>query len=394
MIDQITSTTRKSFGSRLGGSIGGILFGFLFVCGSIFLLSWNENRAVVTSRSLEEGQKTVVSLSSPEIDPANNGKLIHVSGEVVAGKPVTDIVFKISANALRLARKVEMYQWKEEKEEQTTKRADGSTETKTTYRYTKTWSETRIDSTKFQQQEGHVNPVGLPANSISFPAEDARLGSFLVPGSLLRNAKGEQPLVPTEADLEKVPSPWKEKMRIAPPGFYFGADPANPAIGDLKFSFTILPEGPFSILASQKNDQLAPHATKAGREIERLESGILTAAEMFNRAHRENNILTWLLRGAGGLAMALGFRMILSPISTLGSVIPIFGRILESGVGFVATILAAAGSLITIAVAWVAVRPVFGITLVVLAVGALFLPRLLRARRDPSVPPPIDGTAG
>jgi len=394
MIDQFTSTSIKSVGSRIRSSLGGILFGFLFVAGSIYLLSWNENRAVTTARSLEEGEKGVVSLPAAAADAANEGKLIHLSGEAITTEPLSDPVFGLSATALRLGRVVNMYQWKEGKEETTTKRSDGSTETKTTYRYTKTWAGSRLDSSKFQQPEGHQNPPSLPVTADSFVAQNATLGSFKLPLRLLVKMKGDQPLVPTAGDLEKVPSPWNAKLHVFESGFYHGVDPVNPAIGDLKITFQHLPPGPFSILAQQQGDTLAPHPTKAGREIERVESGLVSAALMFHRAHHENNILTWLLRGAGGLAMALGFRMVLSPISTLGSAIPIFGRILESGVGFIATILAAAGSLVTIAAAWIAVRPVFGITLVVLAVGALFLPRLLRGRRDPSVPPPIDGTAG
>jgi hypothetical protein len=394
MLDQITRTTTKSFGSRLGSSIGGILFGFLFVAGSIYLLSWNENRAVTTARSLAEGEKTVVSLPAATVDSANEGKLIHLSGEATTSEPLSDPIFGVSVTALRLGRVVNMYQWKEDKEETTTKRSDGSTEKKTTYRYTKAWAGSRIDSSKFQQPEGHQNPPSLPVSADSFVAPNAMLGSFKLPARLLAKMKGDRPLVPTAGDLEKVPAPWNPKLHVFESGFYHGVDPVNPANGDLKITFQMLPPGPFSILAQQQGETLAPYPTMAGREIERVENGLVSAALMFQHAHSENNLLTWLLRGAGGLAMALGFRMVLSPISTLGSAIPIFGRILQTGVGFVATILAAAGSLVTIAVAWVAVRPAFGITLVVLAVGALFLPRLLRARRDPSVPPPIDGPIG
>ena len=55
-----------------------------------------------------------------QIDAANEGKLIHVSGTSNATAPLADPEFDISTKGLRMARIAEMYQWEEEKHEETT----------------------------------------------------------------------------------------------------------------------------------------------------------------------------------------------------------------------------------------------------------------------------------
>ena len=114
MSDSFTEITTKSWGTRLGKSIKGVLFGLVLIVGSCIFLFWNEGRAVQTQRSLTEGASLVVLVDPARVDPANDGKLVHLSGDLKPGAPLTDPDFTVSATALRLVRTVEMYQWKEE----------------------------------------------------------------------------------------------------------------------------------------------------------------------------------------------------------------------------------------------------------------------------------------
>ena len=140
MSDSYTEVTTKSWGSRLVKSIKGVLFGLILIVGSCVFLFWNEGRAVQTQRSLTEGASLIVNIDPARVDPANDGKLIHVSGDLKAGAPLADPDFAVSASALRLVRVVEMYQWKEEERKETRKNFGGSEETVTTYEYVRTWS--------------------------------------------------------------------------------------------------------------------------------------------------------------------------------------------------------------------------------------------------------------
>src|SRR5580765_6380159 len=121
MTDTFTEVTTRSWRSRIVESIKGVLFGFVLILGSGAALFWNEGRAVQTQRSLTEGAGVVIDIDPAQVDPANEGKLVHVSGDMRAPAPVVDADFGVSANGLRLVRSVEMFQWKEDKKTETRK---------------------------------------------------------------------------------------------------------------------------------------------------------------------------------------------------------------------------------------------------------------------------------
>src|SRR5687768_7217856 len=93
-----------------------VVIGILMMIGALPMLFWNEGRAVRTAESLGEGRGAAVSVSSEKVDPAKEGKLVHTMGRAKTADTVSDPVFGVSANAIALRRKVEMYQWKETSE--------------------------------------------------------------------------------------------------------------------------------------------------------------------------------------------------------------------------------------------------------------------------------------
>jgi Transmembrane protein 43 len=132
--------------------------GLLLVVGSIAGLFWNEGRSIQTTRSLAEGGAMVIEADPARIEPGNDGKLVHVTGELKTTAPLKDPDFLVEAQAARLLRKVEMYQWKEESRSETRKTAGGGEERVTTYSYRRTWAENRIDSNRFHNRFGSASP--------------------------------------------------------------------------------------------------------------------------------------------------------------------------------------------------------------------------------------------
>ena len=130
--------SRGSWGSRLGGSLKGIFVGFVLVGAGIVLLFLNEGRAVKRAKALDPGSAAVVSVAAASVDPANEGKLVHLTGTATTDEILMDPEFAISAQALHLRRNVEMYQWEQTSESKTEKKVGGGTETTTTYSYRKT----------------------------------------------------------------------------------------------------------------------------------------------------------------------------------------------------------------------------------------------------------------
>lgn len=91
------------------------IVGFNLVFFSLLLLLWNEGKAIESSRSYHEGLRSVYPLvSSDVILPENEGKLVHIVGYLKVVEPLEDSFYGVSIAAVKLKRRVQMYQWVEE----------------------------------------------------------------------------------------------------------------------------------------------------------------------------------------------------------------------------------------------------------------------------------------
>ncbi len=221
----VEEVTTESWGSRLGGSIKGVIIGGVLFVAGIPLLFWNEGRAVKTSQALEEGKANCISVPSADtVDALNEGKLIHVTGTAETQDVLSDTLFPgINMKAMELNRKVEYYQWVEDSKSETKKNTGGSTTTTTTYTYSKKWVSEPEDSSEFKEA-GHENTVFYTeAEDTSQNAQQATMGAFALTTGQISSISGEEPV-----SLEGVQWPESLKGRTTVSGntLYIGR-PAN-----------------------------------------------------------------------------------------------------------------------------------------------------------------------
>ncbi|MBV8315052.1 MAG: hypothetical protein JOZ53_08950, partial [Planctomycetaceae bacterium] len=95
--DSYTETSSQGWSSRLGNAFLALPFGLILFLASFVVLFWNEGRSVRTAKALAEGQAAVVSIPSDRVDAANEGKLVHISGEATTDQTLEDPQFHISA---------------------------------------------------------------------------------------------------------------------------------------------------------------------------------------------------------------------------------------------------------------------------------------------------------
>ena len=154
----------RSARHRRQPAVAGAMLGGVLSIASFPTLFLNEGRAVKTARSLQEGAASVVSIDGNQVDPSCEGKFVHLSGEARTDETLTDDVFGVEVNAIRLIRSVEMYQWKE-LEEKVTRKVDGKSKTETRFAYEKIWADSPLDSSKYHEPSGHENPASFPFGS-------------------------------------------------------------------------------------------------------------------------------------------------------------------------------------------------------------------------------------
>lgn len=372
--DSITEVTTTSWFERIKSGLFGALVGLLLFIVAFPVLFWNEGRAVHRAKTLEEGAGLVISVDVHEINPDNESKLVHVSGKTATNDTLEDAMFGLKlSKIIKLQRTVEMYQWEEERHSETKEKLGGGTETVTTYRYHKTWSDTAINSSHFKQSEGHLNPADIPIKSKSFAAQEVKLGGFKLSTGLIGQLNNYQSLNMTEATLKQVPKTTlgnNATVRLNDGNFYVGQNPLQPQIGDLRIHFKVVHPDTVSVVAKQTGTALTTYTTKVGGTLEMLQHGVVTAAEMFKREVSANNMLTWGLRLGGFVVMFIGLSMIFNVLRTLTAVLPFLANIVGFITGVIALLISGVLSLITIALAWLFYRPLLAIGLLLVA-GAL-----------------------
>lgn len=386
MPDSFVETTSTSWLSRIGQSITGVLIGIVLIAGSIILLFWNEGRAIQTARSLTEGGKAVVDVAPQPIDPANDGKLIHVSGDTKTTAPLADREFGVSTKALRLVRNAEMYQWQEDRHEETQKSLGGSEQKVTTYTYKKVWSDRAINSQNFRHPEDHANPQ-KKFGRLNVTARDATLGAFQLGAPLLD-------LLPTNTALQldrEAADPLKPNMpnvQVVDGKIFIAANPDSPQIGDYRISYAYAAVGPVSAVGRQAGATIAQYQTRAGDRLLLAVNGQQSATDMFKHAEEENRIITWVIRLGGVLAMWLGAYLMLRPLVVVADVVPLIGSVLGAGAGLVALAFTAIVAAAVIALAWLWYRPLIGASVLVIGLVIGFAAHRLAGQRNAARPKP------
>ena len=380
MPDSIQVTSSSSWFTRLGKAFTGIVVGIILILVGIALLFWNEGRAVKTYNTLKEGQGLVIDVASDSVDAANDGKLVHLTADALTDETLVDQDFGISANVIRLRRDVLMYQWEETRQTETRKKIGGGEETVTTYTYSKEWRRSLNDSSNFQSPSGHENPSEFPFDSMTWDAENVPVGAFYLSPDLVSQLSDFAGL-----SVREIPegAAWPEDAKLSNGGIFLGADTAQPQIGDVWINFSVVEQGPVSLIAAQNGDTFAEYQTKAGGTIAMIVAGNVPAQQMFEDAIAQNTLITWLVRLGGFILIWIGFGLLFAPLSVLADIVPLFGSLVGAATGLIAFPLALAVALTVIAIAWVVFRPLLGITLLVLAVAALFFGFRAFAKKKP-----------
>ena len=382
--NSFTEVTSEGWGGRIMSSIKGIAFGGVLFLVAFPLMWWNEGRAVNTSKKINFANDNIVAVSIDKVDPANEAKLVHVSGKAETDEVLKDKTFGVESNALGLIREVEMYQWVEEKESESKKKLGGSKETVTTYKYEKQWSSDLVKSSDFKQatytdeagiEQKRSNPTSFACTAQKQTAKDVTLGAFAIPSHLISRINKADVISGVE-----VPKELQAKIKKTESGLYVGKDTKSPQIGDLKISFKAIKAQDVSILAKQTKETFSAFNTPFG-DFEKLEAGVVDSNGMIANAKASNSTLTWILRVVGVVCLFLGFNLLLKPFVVLADVIPFLGSLVGVGTAMVSGLVAILCASLTIGIAWIFYRPLVGIPLVLISVGASYMIFAKRKKR-------------
>ena len=384
----VTEFSDQSWFSRIGKSIKGILVGMVLVVVAVVALFWNEGRTVREAKTIEEGRSSVVTIDANTIAPDHEGKLVHLIGRAATEETLSDPVFAVKVTALRLRRRVEMYQWKETKKSRTKKKVGGGTRTETTYSYSATWSPRVIDSGRFKES-GHDNPKTMPWSGSSRDAKVVSLGAFRLPGSLVTQMTNYEPIAAAAEMFEGVSD--ANGLEVRADVLYLanesGRQEGEARIGDVRVAFEQVPIGLVSVISKQVGNSFERYVSATGNDIHMLAVGAKSSAAMFQQREQTNRLIKWAIRLGGFVVMVIGFGLIFKPLSVLGDVVPFIGNLIGAGTFVIALALSVVISFVVIAIAWLFYRPLIGIGLIIAAIAAIVLLKMAAKRKAPASPP-------
>ncbi len=388
-----TETTKTTYGQRVKKSFGGIGSGLLLLVVGTILLWWNEGRAVKTTKMLKEAAGVTVEMTDiGTIDPQFDGKLVHATGMTATIDSLIDPDFGIGVTGVKLVRKVEYYQWVEKSKSTTKDKVGGSQETTTTYTYEKKWVSSPVNSEEFHDPEYQgANRIKIVVDDLRQTAENVTFGAYRLSKSQIASISGEQPYVFSESDTERITNElFKEEcqadttlsVKIQNNVVSFGRKTGTPEVGDVRVTFTKVLPCEVSLMAQVSGDTFVPFTAKNGKSFDVLQTGVLSADQMYEGQHSANKMWLWILRILGIFLVIGGLKGIFGFLETLAKVVPFIANIIGAGVGLVCSLVGFAWSFIVIAIAWLAYRPVLGISLIVIAVALI----VLLARKKKAAP--------
>ena len=410
----VTSQT-SWFSSIVKALLGFVIAPLVGLCAA-FLLFWNEGDYLYIAYSLDEGEQVVKSIDPHQIDPALEGKLVHVSGHLKVPHQVEDPQFGLKVTAIRLYRIAEMYQWKESKSERRVDKVGGGTQTITEYHYALGWHEALIRSNSFQTPRGHENPESIPFTSQVFDAKEVLLGAFRLDPSQLKQLDTRTDLSLDWFKPDEIPQEISARPLLLRDQLYFPREilrskgapevpvkltaerPQRPEVGDVRIRYQVVPPQEVTIVAKQSAGTFVEYATKvkARRGINLVAAGKKSSQEMFADARFANVAGLWMMRSFGGFLMFVAVGMFLQPIRALASVIPLLGQIVGWGLALVAFFVSGGLTVMVVGLAWLYYRPIVGLLILLLGaiviVGVVMLLQMRRSLQEsPEMPAPLIG---
>ncbi|XP_023027107.1 transmembrane protein 43 [Leptinotarsa decemlineata] len=335
----------------------------------VWLLTWNEGRAVHHAHSLDETYNNAIILSPyDQLDNNNDGKVVHISGNLKIDEPLTEFDYGISIQAVKLKRRVQMYQWVEER----TPRDDdetigGAQYSINDYYYITEWRDRLVDSSSFYVRHGHENPRDIPLKTITYLASDVRLGQLQVGNDIIEKFNDF-----IEVTSDERPERRDVKLHM---GIYYHCDDIwNPQVGDIRVQFYYAGASgeAVTIIAKQENGVLVPYESSKGHKIALLRHGNLNINQMFSAEHFDARLETWKLRGLGVFILYASAVCLAKLLRILFFQMPVLDCFITGDPMSLGNVLLAISvSLVVIATAWILYRPMLGAGLLLAAVSPL-----------------------
>lgn len=314
-------------------------------------------------------------------------RLIHIVGQLSIGEPLTEPDYGIQVSAVKLKRRVQMYQWVEETMEYNYGESVASVQSdEKTYYYTMEWRDKLIDSRNFYIKSGHTNPTSFPIQSRMQIAEQVHIGEielsiyeipfhsksnilfqFFFSGDTVKDRMNNF------LDITSDSRPEDTDVKLHSGLYYHCNDIWNPEIGDIRiqFSFAGFENEFYTIVGKYEKGKVVPYETSFKTQVLLVYSGELTLIEAFRAEHHSQKVTTWGFRFFGWLLLffaATCTATLLNFVFSKSQLLSSFAPDPNNPV-FTNLLLSFSFSLFITSIAWIIHRPYLGGSLLFAAIS-------------------------
>ncbi len=235
----------------------------------------------------------IPTMDAKNINKTYDGNLVHVIGNI-SSKHLNDPIFKVEAEAQELTRVIKIYQYDQADQKML-------------------WSEDLIKDNE------NKNPTSKLLTGEKWQADNQDLGAFNLSPSLsakLNNVAEPIGIILNNDNYEKLGDAGKKAFKLADNSFYFGLNPNEPQIGDIKVEFLIKKYPEISVLAKQNGKLLEAFHYKS-EIIEKLAPGHINLNQMGNIITiKANPYLVWIIRAILLIPIFISLALIISKKSS------------------------------------------------------------------------------
>lgn len=315
-----------------GKSPSKIIFGLILLIAAIGLITWNEEEPAYRYKVYQDGPGNATVLPAPQINSANDGRLVYFTGPVISEAILRDRQLGMEAKAIKIKRKILLYQWAESKIEEPASGTDGGqvmdidgqVKMAEKYKYEKGWYETLNETLSFKKPinsitgELRVNPSHMIFQPDDVTVSEVKIGDFVVPVSAVAQFSNYEKLPVPEENIENFPEDWKTRVKIVDGEYYIGRGTLEaPQVGDYRISYeAVMPGFIATVLGKQHVGTIEPYLSQYNGALREIKVGAHSLEEMFSNLPKADPIMEWGGRVVAIIIAFIGAKIFLSGLNS------------------------------------------------------------------------------
>ena len=266
------------------------IVGVLLILCSMLLVGYSEYNIIKVLMNRDSLNNKTIEVKSTIIDKNNNGKLVFVNGYIILNKDLEDKDFNVKVRTSKLERIVEIYQYKETKEDDET------------YSYETDWYNELIDSSKFKNSE-YKNPSDIKYKSEVY-YNDVFLGAFKLNNKEIDDLGLNSRYLNLNSEFAS-----KNGFNISNEYYTTSKDIDFPEVGDIRISFRYNNSNSASVIAKQSNNMFEDYKLN-NTLINKIYNEKLTKEEVIDNIYPLKIVLYVTMIVLSLILSIVGFKLI------------------------------------------------------------------------------------